>query len=80
MAVDLTAFCTVELQWGHLGIFRQSAREVYGLAIHLRRKDIRAKRQSKSRQGKPNGLARWNIPTAPIFKPNFHDLHDVIER
>ena len=80
MAVDLTAFCTVELQWGHFSIFRQSAREVYSLAIHLRCKGVRAKRQAESRQGKPNGLASWNIPTDTISKPNFHDMHDVIER
>jgi hypothetical protein len=80
MAVDLAAFCTVELKWGHLSIFRQGAREIHGLAIHLCRKDIWAKCQAESRQSRPNGLAGWNISTAAIFERNFHSLHDVIER
>src|SRR4029077_17024606 len=77
MAVDLTAFGTVELQWIHFSIFRQGARKIYGLAMHLRRKNIPSKRQAKSRQNGPNGLAGWNIPTTAIFERNFHDMHSI---
>jgi hypothetical protein len=80
VSVDLTAFCPVELEWGHFSIFRQDVREIYCLAIHLCRKDIRSNRQAESRESRPNGLAGWNIPTVAIFERNFHDLHDAIER
>jgi len=77
MAVDFAAFSTVELQWNHLSIFRQGAREIYGLAIHLGRKDVRAKCQAESRQSRSNGLAGRNILTAAIYEPNFHDVHSI---
>jgi hypothetical protein len=80
MAIDLTAFGTIESQWKYLGIFRQGAREIDGLPIHLGRKNILAKRQTKSRQSRPNGLASWNVPTTAIIERNFHDMHSIDQR
>ena len=79
MTVDLTAFCTVELERDHFSIFRQYAREIYCLAMHLCRKNIPAKCQAKSRQSRPNGLAGRNIPTIAIFERNFHDIHSIYQ-